>query len=96
MVEPARPASSTRERLLERAVADAARLAGVAPSDVVVVSSESVEWRDGSLGCPEPGRMYAQVITPGYRFVLQAGGRSYEYHSDLRDRVILCDRPSSG
>ena len=31
--------------------------------------AEAVEWPDGSLGCPELGVMYIQVITPGYQVV---------------------------
>jgi len=53
---------------------------------------ETVEWRDSSLGCPEPGRMYLQVITPGYRIVLRAGGKLYEYHAAQgQNRAILCE-----
>ena len=83
------------QSLLDEARADVANRAGVAPDQLSVVSVESVEWRDSSLGCPEPGRMYLQVITPGYRIVLQAGGNSYEYHSDQSRRVVPCDRPAS-
>ena len=82
------------QSLLDEARADVANRAGVAPDQLSVVSVESVEWRDSSLGCPEPGRMYLQVITPGYRIVLQAGGNSYEYHSDQSRRVVPCDRPA--
>lgn len=94
MVEPTPTAAPEVQRLLDEARRDAARRAGVAPADVTVVKIEPVEWRDSSLGCPEPGRAYLQVITPGYRFVLKAGGNSYEYHADRGTRVIFCDRPS--
>jgi hypothetical protein len=87
--------SAIPEKLLQDARADAAQRAGVSPDQVSVVSVEPVEWRDSSLGCPEPGKMYTQAITPGYRILLQAGGKSYEYHSDQSRRVIPCDRPSS-
>jgi hypothetical protein len=33
---------------------------------------------------------YAQVITPGYLIVLQAAGRTLEYHTDSGRRVELC------
>ncbi len=29
---------------------------------------------------PEPGQMYAQVLIEGFRIVLEAGGKKYEYH----------------
>ena len=47
-------------------------------------------WPDGSLGCPKPGEMYTQMIVPGYRVVLQAGGERYAYHSDQRGRFVVC------
>ena len=39
-------------------------------------SSESVQWSDASLGCPQEGMMYAQVITPGYKLVFGHAGVS--------------------
>ena len=58
--------------------------------DVVRVTEE--EWPDSSLGCPKPGQAYLQVITPGYRVVLGANGKEYEYHTDMASQVIACGR----
>ena len=80
--------------LLAQALVDVAPRAGVAATQVQLVEIEQVEWRDGSLGCPQPGMMYPQVITPGYRFVIEADGERYEYHTDMGSQVILCERPS--
>jgi hypothetical protein len=63
-------------------------LAGVA--DLVVRSVKAMDWPDTSLGCPDPERMYAQVITPGYLVVLGHAAKSYEYHTDAGERVVLC------
>jgi hypothetical protein len=52
---------------------------------------EEVTWPDSSLGCPEPGMMYSQVLTPGYRFKLQSGDKLYEYHTG-KGVVKLCER----
>ena len=61
--------------------------------EIEVVSVESVEWSDTSLGCPEPGQLYAQVITPGYRIKLRAGDRVHEVHTDRSGRAaVLCER----
>jgi hypothetical protein len=60
---------------------DLSQRTGIPKSDIKVQAVEAVEWPDSSLGCPRPGMMYAQVITPGYRIVLEAGGKTYEYHS---------------
>jgi len=76
---------------LDAAVAYLAAELGISPEEVTVLSSEGVEWSDTSLGCPEPGMMYAQVITPGYLVLLEAGGREYEVHTDETGRnVVLC------
>jgi hypothetical protein len=67
------------------------------PSEQVsLLRSEAVQWRDTSLGCPQPGMMYAQVIVPGYRFVLQVEGTEYEVHTDQRGNKILICQSSIG
>jgi hypothetical protein len=57
---------------------------------IQVASIEAVEWSDASLGCPEPGMAYAQVITPGYRLILTANGERHEYHTDQGQRAFYC------
>jgi hypothetical protein len=59
-----------------------ARQLGIARSEVTVVSSDAVEWPDACLGVTLEGEMCAQVITPGYKIVLAAGGADYTYHTD--------------
>ncbi len=71
------------------AIADLAQRLGLPESAINVRTVESVEWPDASLGCPRPGMMYAQVVTPGYRIVLEAGGKLYEYHTS-QSHVMLC------
>ena len=75
--------------VVARAVADAAERSGVAAGEVRIVRVEPRQWPDSGLGCPRAGMGYAQVITPGYLVVLEAGGRSLEYHTD-RARAELC------
>jgi hypothetical protein len=57
---------------------------------------ETVIWPDASLGCPQPRIMYAQVVTPGYKFLLEANGQTYPYHTDDKDHVVLCAIRSGG
>ncbi|MCX7707861.1 MAG: hypothetical protein N2204_07620 [Anaerolineae bacterium] len=71
------------------AIADLAGRLGIPESAITVRAVEAVEWPDASLGCPRPGMMYAQVITPGYRIVLEAGGRTYDYHTS-QSHAVLC------
>lgn len=76
--------------LLGTAVSDAARRASVDRTAVRVVSAEAVTWRDGSLGCPQPGMAYTDALVPGYRIVLEAGGRTLEYHSSMKGGPQFC------
>lgn len=61
-------------------------------TDVVkIVSIEDVQWRNSSMGCPQPGMNYLQVITPGYRVKLEAEGIHYFIHTDKSgNRAIIC------
>lgn len=64
---------------------------GVEASTVAVVSVESRDWADTSLGCPKPGVMYGQVLTPGWLVVLKTGDRTYDLHTDSTgERAVTC------
>ena len=76
--------------LLDQIKQDAATRASVPAAQVQVVSVEEVEWPTPALGCPLPGRLYAQVIVDGYRIILQAGSRRLEYHTDRASRWETC------
>jgi hypothetical protein len=75
---------------------DLAQRLGLEPDQIRVVSVQAVEWSDTSLGCPQPGMMYAQVITPGFRVTLEAEGQTYDYHTNQSDHVILCQTGGAG
>ena len=64
----------------------------VAPELVVL---EAAEWNDASLGCPEPDRTYAQVITRGFSFRFEHEGQPYKYHTD-RDGTLVVECEASG
>jgi hypothetical protein len=72
------------------AMSDAASHLGVTPDTLRVDQVQSREWSDSSLGCPQPGQLYSQVITPGYLIVISSGSHQLEYHTDERTRVTLC------
>lgn len=71
-------------------VDDAARRFKVESSAVVLTRAEQVTWPDGSLGCPEPGRMYTQMLVPGYRVVAKTAAGELTYHTDARGNVVNC------
>jgi hypothetical protein len=90
------PLPSPPTPALTAAVAHLAAELDISPDEVNALSSEPVDWPDASLGCPRPGMMYAQVITPGYRFRLEAPGEQYEVHTDLTGQCVVICQPSSG
>jgi hypothetical protein len=51
---------------------------------------EAVTWPDGALGCPQPGREYAQVLVSGYRIRIAAGTETLEYHGSVRGQPFFC------
>ncbi|VVB85938.1 Uncharacterised protein [uncultured archaeon] len=73
--------------VIDLAKKDLAARLNITAGQIQLARLEKVDWPDTSLGYPEKGKMYAQMITPGFRIVLEAGGRSYEYHGDFK-RVI--------
>lgn len=54
----------------------------VPPEEITVAAWEPVDWPDTSIGCPQPGMMYAQVIVPGYVVFLEARGETFRVHTD--------------
>lgn len=88
---PSEPTASPEAApLVAEAKAKLALEKGVDPGQVILRSVEATTFNDSSLGCPEPGQSYLQVLTPGYLIRLQLGGESYEYRAS-RSRVVRCD-----
>jgi hypothetical protein len=84
------PAHGDLQSITQAALADAAHRTGRDQSTLKLVSAESVTWRDGSLGCSEPGMTYTQALVPGYRIRIQAGAEILDYHAGRRGQVMLC------
>jgi len=76
-----------------RAQADLADRLDVPLEEVILLRSESVEWRSSSLGCDLPDEAYVQVAVPGYRITLIVAEQRYEYHADAQ-RLISCASPT--
>jgi hypothetical protein len=74
----------------DAALADAAAHLGVSRADLTLEQIDAREWGDSSLGCPRPGLLYSQVVTPGFLIVVTSGTKVLEYHADARGRVVLC------
>jgi hypothetical protein len=72
----------TQPDAVEAARQALAGLLKLAAQQIKVVSSEQMDWPDSCLGAAETGEMCLQVITPGYKVVMQANGQQYIYHTD--------------
>ena len=77
--------------LIEALLTDLAKRLGISVDQITVIHSHAVEWSDGSLGCPQPGNVYIQVLTPGFRVVLAAQDLLYDYHTDTKAQFLLCN-----
>jgi len=75
-------------------VVDAAGRAGVTPDQVKVVSAEAMTFPDGSLGCPEPGMAYTQMVVDGFKIVAQAKGVTYDYRGTANGFRLCSKTPS--
>ena len=62
---------------------------GVAVEQVKVVSTEAVDWPDSCLGIPLEGMSCTQVVTPGFRVILDVAGKRVEYRTNQDGTVIL-------
>lgn len=74
----------------EKAIEDLAYKLNIDKREIRVISIEETNWPDTSLGCPEKGKFYTQVITPGLLITLGVKDNTYTYHAGLQ-RVITCD-----
>lgn len=82
--------STDLQSMIQAAMADAMRRAPPGAPAPVLVRAGTVTWADGSLGCPEPGRMYTMALVPGYRIRIQSGAVLLDYHAAARGSPFLC------
>ncbi|MHB0998593.1 MAG: hypothetical protein ACYC27_05045 [Armatimonadota bacterium] len=75
-VPAAKPANSS---IIDKCKANLAKRLKIDAKIIKVTEKKSVVWPDSSLGMPENGKMYAQMMTPGLRVTLQAGNTAYIY-----------------
>lgn len=87
--------SSEEDALVAQAIADLQARLDVEEDQITVESVEPRDYSDASLGVPEPGQMYAQVVTPGVVIRLSAAGTVYEYRA-ADERVVLLPMEADG
>lgn len=88
---PSTPTDPELQNLIELTTQDLAARLGVSLAEISVVEATPVEWSDSSLDCPQEGMSYLQMITPGYRIVLQANSQTHEYHTNQTGYFVLCN-----
>ena len=86
--------NASLQDLIQKVKTDLSERLSVSVDQINVGEVTEVEWSDSSLGCPQPGMSYLQVITPGYRLLLEAGGAQYEYHSSRDTYFVYCENPN--
>lgn len=84
------PADPGLQDLIDRTREDLAVRLAVPADQISLLEVSAVEWSDSSLDCPQPGMSYLQVITPGYRILLQAKDQTYEYHTNRDSYFVFC------
>jgi hypothetical protein len=84
----------TLQNLVDQAKADLAERLSIHIDEINLVEARRVTWPDGSLGCPQPGRQYPQVLTAGYLVLLEANGIQFEYHGS-ENTIFYCNNPKS-
>jgi len=87
------PFPSGMEGLIEKAKADLAQRLSIQRGDITLVEAKAVTWSDGSLGCPQPDMVYAQVLTPGYLVKLKYDIHEFEYHAGKNGSLTYCRSP---
>lgn len=71
--------AQSTEDAIAMAKADLSKRLNIEPELIEVIASEECTWGDASLGFPDPGMSYAQILVSGYRVVLRAAGGTFEY-----------------
>jgi hypothetical protein len=84
------PAREPLEALVQAAIEDLSGRLHVAARAITVISAQPVRWPDRSLGCPQQGMVYPQVMVDGAKIVLSTGGRTYAYHQGGSRGPFLC------
>lgn len=95
--DPTAPSTSVPDQQpapVSAAISDLVERTGRDAGEISVATFEDVTWRDGSIGCPEPGVSYTQALVPGYRIELTVDGASWWYHGARDGDQFWCENPT--
>jgi hypothetical protein len=85
------PAEQPAAAFIARAQQRLAAHRNIAPKAVTLQATTTQTWPNAALGCPEAGKVYAQVITPGYRLDFAIDDQVYAVHTDSDGTMVLCE-----
>jgi hypothetical protein len=88
------PSAPALQNLIEKAKDDLTKRLSITATEINVAKAAEVTWPDSSLGCPQEGMLYAQILTPGYLILLEYANNLYEYHAGRGSAVIYCTNPT--
>lgn len=81
---PASVVKQANSPIIAKCKADLAKRLKLQAQYVKVVEVQATTWPDASLGLPEAGKVYAQMITPGSRVILEARNSQYLYTTSAK------------
>jgi hypothetical protein len=87
--EPAKPLTDVERAAAHVAIDTLSAELGIDKDQVFVDTVRAVEWRDSSLGCPQPGVAYLDVISQGHRVLLRVDGQVHAVH-EAGNRAFVC------
>ncbi|MGD8402485.1 MAG: hypothetical protein PVJ21_02415 [Anaerolineales bacterium] len=87
------PIPSGLQGLIDKAKEELSQRLSIELTEISLTKAEEVVWSNASLGCPQPGMVYAEVLTPGYLILLEVNNMVYEYHASRGTEVIYCENP---
>lgn len=87
------PTDPALQKLVDQAKADLAARLGLKPEQIALLELAAVVWPDSSLGCPQPGMAYTQVLQDGLRIRLGVGQSVYQYHTGAGRGPFFCQSP---
>lgn len=70
--------------IARQCIRDLAKRFNVPTQEITVVEAKPTVWPDAGLGLPRPDEMNAQVLTPGFRIILEAKSTKYLYCTSSR------------
>jgi hypothetical protein len=81
--------AAIEQQIISKARRDLAQRLRLDEQEITEAGVEQTDFPDASLGAPVEDEMSAQVMTPGWRIHLRAGGETYEYRATGRQLRLV-------